>query len=97
MNDPLFPCAPDTNISAHSLKKQLENIQPDKAVGTVNWYDPNWRAQRNCLGSGPCSRLDIATVIRSRHVAQNLLKDAEITTLYKIGQRSDPKTRPVSL
>ena len=33
MNDSLFTSAPDIHFSAHGIKKQLENIQPDKASG----------------------------------------------------------------
>ena len=33
MNDSPFTSDPDIHFSAHGIKKQLENIQPDKASG----------------------------------------------------------------
>ena len=95
MNDSPFTSDPDIHFSAHGIKKQLENIQPDKASGPD--MIPDKVLKKTASELAPV----FASIFQQSYDTGTLpttWKDANVTPIYKSGPRSDPKNyRPVSL
>ena len=95
MNNSPFTSAPDIHFSAHGIKKQLENIQPDKASG------PDMIPAKVLKETASELAPVFASIFEQSYDTGTLpitWKDANVTSIYKSGLRSDPKNyRPVSL
>ena len=95
MNDSPFTSAPDMHFSTHGIKKQFENIQPDKASG------PDMIPAKVLKDTASELASVLALILQQSYDTGTLpttWKDANVTPIYKSGPRTDPRNyRPVSL